>query len=123
LRLDADRRYLIEGDEQVLYEYRRYQAVPGRLPDLHRRFREVTVKLFAKHGIEQVGFWEPVVGRTNELHYILRWKDMADREHRWNAFATDPEWVSARDASEANGPLVDNVVNSFWQPSDYSAMK
>ena len=106
----------------MLYEYRRYRAVPGRLPDLNRRFRDTTVKLFAKHGIEQVGFWEAVVGQTNELHYILRWPDMAERERRWSAFAADPEWLSAKAASEANGELVDHIVNSFWRPTDYSAM-
>jgi hypothetical protein len=106
----------------MLYEYRRYEAMPGRLPDLHRRFREITLGLFERNGIEQVGFWEASVGVTNELHYLLRWKDMGDREARWSAFQADPEWLQARAATEANGPLVRRVENAFWAPTDYSKL-
>jgi NIPSNAP len=104
----------------MLYEYRCYDAMPGRLPDLHRRFETVTLRLFAKHGIEPVGFWVADVGASNQLHYILRWKDMAERAERWNAFAKDPEWQEGKTASEANGPLIARVVNEFWSPTHYS---
>jgi hypothetical protein len=106
----------------VLYEYRRYEAMPGRLPDLHRRFREITLGLWERHGIEQVGFWEASVGVTNELHYLLRWQDMADREAKWAAFQADPEWHQARAKTEANGPIVRRVENAFWAPTDYSKL-
>ena len=106
----------------MLYEYRRYEAMPGRLPDLHRRFREITLGLWERHGIEQVGFWEASVGVTNELHYLLRWQDMADREAKWAAFQADPEWHQARAQTEANGPIVRRVENAFWAPTDYSKL-
>jgi hypothetical protein len=107
----------------MLYEYRRYEAMPGRLPDLHRRFREVTLGLFERHGIEPVGFWDVVVGISNELHYILRWQSLAEREKRWSAFLGDPDWIAARKATEANGQLVRRVHNSLWSPTDYSKMQ
>lgn len=104
----------------MLYEYRRYEAMPGRLPDLHRRFREITLGLWERHGIQQVGFWEASVGTSNELHYLLRWQNMGDREAKWTAFQADPEWQRARAATEANGPIVRRVENAFWAPTDYS---
>lgn len=105
----------------MLYEYRLYDAVPGRLPDLHRRFQEVTLPLFERHGIEQVGFWVADVGLSNQLHYILRWRDMAERQAKWAAFAADPEWVARKSASESNGQLVARISNQFWSPTAYSA--
>jgi NIPSNAP len=107
----------------VLYEYRRYEAALGRMPDLQRRFREVTLKLWEKHGVVQVGFWVAQVGDSNQLHYLLRWADAAERERNWGAFLADPEWRSAKAASEANGAIVAGVHNEFWSPTDFSALK
>jgi hypothetical protein len=107
----------------VLYEYRRYEVVPGRRGDLNRRFATHTLKIWEKHQIEVVGFWEAVVGVTNELHYILRWKNMAERDEKWSAFATDPEWLAAVTETERDGPLAARIHNSFWAPTDYSPMR
>ena len=107
----------------ALYEYRRYDAMPGRLPDLHSRFHDVTLSAFDRHGIDPVGFWDTVVGGSNELHYLLRWRDMADRESRWASFLADQEWQAARASTEQNGPIVAKVYNQLWQPTPYSSLK
>ena len=108
--------------QHLLYEYRRYEAMPGRLPDLLHRFENHTVRIWARHGIEPVGFWVAEVGTSNVLHYLLRWADMADREKRWTAFLADEEWLKTRAATEAAGPLVGRVVNEFWKPTGFSAL-
>jgi len=64
----------------VIYEYRAYYVMPGRMPDLQRRFADVTMKLFKKHGINVVGFWETIVGESNEMVYICSYDDLAHRE-------------------------------------------
>ncbi|HEY7067621.1 MAG TPA: NIPSNAP family protein [Chloroflexota bacterium] len=107
----------------MLYEYRTYQAVPGKLPALNKRFAELTTKVWERHGIRVVGFFEAVVGASNELHYILQWADMADRERKWEAFQKDPEWQQGRAQTEGDGPLVVRVTNSFWRPTPYSPMQ
>ena len=48
----------------MIYEYRAYYVVPGRMPDIQRRFADITMKLFAKHGIRVVGFWDTVIGES-----------------------------------------------------------
>ena len=40
----------------MIYEYRAYYVMPGRMVDLQRRFADVTMGLFKKHGIQVVGF-------------------------------------------------------------------
>ena len=107
----------------MLYEYRRYEVVPGKLAALHARFQNVTTLIWQRHGIRPVGFWTADVGVSNVLHYLLEWEDMAERDRKWAAFGADQEWVTKRAASETDGPLVARVTNEFWRPAAYSAMK
>ncbi|TMF04639.1 MAG: NIPSNAP family protein [Chloroflexi bacterium] len=107
----------------ALFEYRVYEATPGKLPALHRRFQAMTLGYFAKHGIGVVGFWDIVSGTTNELHYILRYSDLAHREQAWNAFQSDPDWQRDRAETERDGPLVMRVRNQFWRPTEYSPLQ
>ena len=57
------------------------------------------------------------------LYYLLKFDSLADREKKWNAFQADPEWHQARAETEKNGPIVAKVVNSFLQPTSFSAVK
>jgi hypothetical protein len=108
----------------MLYELRVYYCAPGRLPDLNKRFENITLKIWEKHGIRQVGFWTTVIGESNNvLYYMLEWKDLAERERIWNGFATDPEWLKARAETEKNGPLLTHLTNSILAPTSYSRMK
>jgi NIPSNAP len=107
----------------MIYEYRAYYALPGRMPDIQKRFADVTMKLFAKHGIKVIGFWDTVVGENNELVYICAFNDLAHREKAWAAFQADPEWQAARKASEANGPLLEKVINKIWKPTPFSPIQ
>jgi hypothetical protein len=108
----------------MIYELRIYRTLPGRMPALLRRFESATLALFDKHGIRQAGFWTTLIGEShNDLHYLLAWDSMGEREERWNAFATDPEWIAARNASEADGPIIANISSQFLQPTAFSAVR
>ena len=81
----------------MIYEYRAYTCLPGRLPALLDRFRTTTLGLWEKHGIRTAGFWTVEVGENNQvLHYLLAWESLAEREEKWPGFVTDPDWISAR---------------------------
>src|SRR5277367_2201962 len=108
----------------MIYELRIYYAVPGRLPDLLKRFDTITLKLWEKRGIRQAGFWTTVIGSNNQaLYYMLQWESLAEREQKWNAFGTDPEWLAARAQTEANGPIVERVINEILAPTSFSSVK
>ena len=65
----------------MLYELRIYHCVPGRLPDLLKRFDTITLNIWKRHGIEQAGFWTVAIGDSNQaLYYFLKWESLADRE-------------------------------------------
>jgi hypothetical protein len=71
----------------MIYELRIYQCVPGRLPVLLKRFEDHTLKIWEKHGIRQAGFWTVLIGDgSNDLHYLLAWESMAEREKVWGRF-------------------------------------
>ena len=108
----------------MIHELRVYEAIPGRLPALLKRFETDTLRLMAKHGFSPVGFWTTVIGESSQkLHYILAWKSLAEREQKMGAFGMDPEWAQVRDTSEANGPLIAKIANTILTPTSFSPMK
>ena len=81
----------------MIYELRIYHCVPGKLPDLLKRFDTITLKLWEKHAIHQAGFWTTLVGPSaNDLTYFLKWESLAEREAKMAKFGSDPEWLAAR---------------------------
>jgi hypothetical protein len=108
----------------MIYEQRIYSCIPGRLPALLRRFEEKTLALWQKHGIRQAGFWTVMIGDgNNDLHYLLAWESLAERERKWGTFMADPEWITARADSEKDGPIIANVKSTILQPTAFSAVK
>ena len=108
----------------MIYEMRVYRCVPGRLPDLLKRFETITLGLWARHGIRQAGFWTTLVGESNhELTYLVAWESLAERDAKWTAFQADPEWIEKRNGTEANGPIVATIANSILQPTAFSTVK
>ncbi|MBO0798073.1 MAG: NIPSNAP family protein [Blastocatellia bacterium] len=108
------------------FEIRTYTAPPGKLEELHARFRNHTLKIFKKHGMKVVGFWGPVdkeKGSENKLVYILAFPSRDAREKAWKEFNDDPEWKAIRAESEKNGKIVDNVESVILLATDYSPVK
>jgi len=108
----------------MIVELRVYRCLPGRLPALLQRFENTTLKLWEKHGIKQAGFFTTLIGESNqELTYLLNWASLAERETKWNAFQSDPDWISARAKTEESGQIVGNIVSQFLVPTSFSALK
>jgi hypothetical protein len=119
----------IGGKDPRTFELRTYTASAGNLPALNARFRDHTVALFTKHGMEHIGYWTPKEGQrapTNTLIYILAHKSEDAAKTSFAAFRTDPDWIKAKEASEkkAGGSLTEGgmagVKSVFLKPTDYS---
>lgn len=111
--------FAAQADERF-FEMRTYYAAPGKLEDLQARFRNHTTKLFAKHGMENIGYWVPVNNPDNKLIYILAYPSREARERAWKAFGADPAWQEAAKASEKNGRLVARADSVFLKATDFS---
>ena len=103
-----------------VFEKRTYFAHEGKLDDLQARFRDHTCALFAKHGIENIGYWVPKDNTNNTLVYIIAYPSRLDQEVMWRAFLDDPIWKAAYKASTANGKLVKKVERVFMNATEYS---
>jgi hypothetical protein len=106
------------------FELRIYVTNEGKLPDLLARFRDHTVKLFEKHGIENIGYWVPLEkaeGSDNTLYYMIAHKSREGADASWAAFRKDPEWQAAAKASEANGKILAQKPDViFLKATDFS---
>ena len=109
-----------EAADTRCFEMRTYYAPPGKLDDLHARFRDHTMGLFKKHGIENVGYFVPVVNTNHALVYLLAYPNREARDASWKQFMADPDWKTAHKASEVTGKLVSKVEQIFLQATDYS---
>ena len=108
----------------MIYELRVYRPLPGRMPNLLARFNDHTLRIWERLGIRQVGFWTTLVGESAfELTYMIAWESLADREARWTAFQSDPEWIRVRNESEKDGPINANISNQLLAPTAFSALK
>ncbi len=115
---------LCAADAGPVYEMRIYTCNEGKLPDLQKRFREHTCKLFEKHGIVNLGYFVPVDkenGADTTLIYLLKHKSRDAAKASFAAFAADPEWKAAREASEASGKILSKPPEStFLASTPYS---
>ena len=110
----------------MIHELRIYFTVPAKPPagpaePVQHGHAEAVGQVTAS---AQAGFWTTLVGPSNHaLYYLVEWESLAEREDKWNRFAVDPDWVAARTASEADGPILERVENMFLQPTAFSAVK
>ena len=114
----------------MLYELRLYTANPGKMPALQARFRDVTTKLFEKHGMRNWGYFHKMADQKEadvNLTYFLTHKSQGAAKASFDAFRKDPKWIAAKDASEkaAGGSLTiqDGVKSVFLKPTDFSPTK
>jgi len=120
----------IQSDPARLFELRTYTANEGKLNHLDARFSDHTIRLFAKHGIENIAYFHPMAdqeGATNTLIYIVAHTDEALRTAAFDGFRQDEDWIVARAASEerGGGPLTiqGGVKSQFLLPTDFSPMR
>ena len=108
-----------------VFELRTYTTAPGKLDDLHKRFADHTMKIFARHGMKNIVYWTPDDPKlkANTLVYVIAHKDRKAAKRSWDAFRKDPEWKKAFAASRKNGPIVTKAVSQFLNPTDYSPVK
>ena len=111
------------ADNRV-FEMRTYICFPGKLEALKTRFRDHTIRIFKKHGMESIGYWVPEnEGKDTTLIYIIAHKSRAAADENWKEFRNDPEWKKVAADSEANGKIVEKVISVYMDPADFSQIK
>lgn len=113
------------ADGSRVFEMRTYTTNDGKLEALHARFRDHTIRLFKKHGMDVIAFWTPQDDELsqNTLVYLLAYDSIEARRKAWAAFLADPEWQKAYAESIKDGKLVKSIESTFLAPTDYSPLK
>jgi hypothetical protein len=72
-----------------------------------------------------VFFAETVAGRNMpNLTYMVTFSDLTDREAKWKAFGSDPEWLKMRSIPEyADALIVSNISNAILRPLPFSPIR
>src|SRR3954465_3106839 len=98
-----------------VFELRTYTCNEGKLEALKTRFRDHTIEIFKRHGMESVGYWvpqDPEKSKTT-LIYVIRHASREQAKANWAAFSADPEWKDVAKASEVNGKIVAHIDSVF----------
>lgn len=108
-----------------VFELRTYTCYDGKLEALKARFRDHTIDIFKRHGMESIGYWVPQDPEKskNTLIYILAHPSLEAAKKNWTEFRNDPEWKKVSADSEANGKIVSHVDSVFMTPTDFSQLK
>src|SRR5687768_7024267 len=90
-----------------VFELRTYTAPEGKLGDLHKRFRDHTLRLFQKHGMTNIVYLSPQDAplSQNTLVYLLAHESREAAKKSWDGFRSDPEWKKVASESQVNGPI------------------
>lgn len=126
LRTDLTKKIKFEkASPDRLFEMRTYTCLPDRFPNLVTRFKDHTRKLFEKHGMKNVMYFETIEkdGGQPKLLYFLAHKDADAAKNSWEGFRADPNWIKVRDASEESGKIVEKVESIYMKPTSFSRIK
>jgi hypothetical protein len=119
------------ADEPRVFELRTYTCPdPSKHAALMRRFHDHTMKLFEKHGMQNIVYWVPDQEPESQqrLVYLLAHKSQEAAKASFTGFRADPDWLAAKKASEetAGGSLTvkeNGVVSEFLVPTEYSPLR
>jgi len=106
-----------------MFELRTYESPT---PQDHVRkvemFNSGEFDVFEKAGFWQIFYGDTVIGsRLPNLTYMLGFEDLADRNKKWEAFRSAPEWKKLSTAPRyAFEEIVSNITNIILRPTPYS---
>src|SRR5215471_4823868 len=114
----------VKAESNRVFELRIYHTVPGKLPTLESRFRDIYSKLLAKHDLQVMGYWVPerAADWDNTFVYVVAHSSREEAKKNWDAMLADPEVQQAIKSEQAN-KLVEKIDRAHMRPTDFSPMK
>ena len=101
-------------------------ATRVKLETLKTRFRDHTIEIFKRHGMESIGYWVPQDGpeAKTTLIYIISHASREQAKKNWAEFQADSEWKKVAADSEKEGKILAKPPESkFLEPVDFSMLK
>jgi NIPSNAP len=99
----------------MIVDLRTYTMVPGRLNAWLKLYEAAGYPIHVRHLGEPLGIFTTEVGTLNQVVFLWRFANQADREQRRAALEADPDWVSYRKKSAEAGN-VQHQENKIVKP-------
>ena len=112
--------------DDAVFELRIYRTNEGKLENLDARFRDHTIRIFNRFGMQSVAYWHPVgePDSRDTLIYILRHDSRDAAKTSWKLFRADVEWNKVAKESQKDGRFLRERPESIYmKATDYSAMR
>jgi hypothetical protein len=79
----------------TLYELRTYTLQVGKMGEGAKLYQEFGMPLLKKRGYDKqlVGFFQADTGTINQIVFMLKFEDDADRRAFWAKVYTDPDFL------------------------------
>ena len=106
----------------MIYELRKYKVAPGRINELHERFKKHTLRLFEKYEIKPIAFWTSIDNDADYLIYLVQFDDVESQKKAWLRFMEDGERIEIWNKSNQEGKLVIEIISETLKTTDYSPM-
>lgn len=110
----------------AVFELRIYRTNEGQLGNLDARFRDHTIRIFNRHGMQSVAYWHPAdePDSRDTLIYILRHDSRDAAKASWKSFGADEEWKKVAKESQKDGRFLRESPESvYMKATDYSAIQ
>lgn len=106
-----------------VFELRTYESPTNQ--DHWRKIEQMSSgegDIFTKAGIPQVFYGDTLIGpRLPNLTYMLCFNNLAERDAKWDAFRSSPEWKAlSTNPRYAFEDIVSNITNIMLGPTAYS---
>jgi hypothetical protein len=106
-----------------VFELRTYESPSNQ--DHWRKIEQMSSgegDIFTKAGIPQIFFGDALVGpRLPNLSYMLCFNSISERDGKWDAFRSSPEWKAlSTNPRFAFEDIVSNITNIMLAPTAYS---
>lgn len=105
-----------------LFDFRVFQASPGKLDALHARLREHLIPLLEQHGIFTHAVFVPAGENPDQLVYLLTAAEgLGAMTEGWTGFREDPQWRKVLAETDQAGKLVaqesyQRLRFAYWSP-------
>jgi hypothetical protein len=112
----------VMANNNRVFELRIYHAVPGKLPVMESRFRDVTSKILTRHSLKVVGYWTTEDAKDDSFVFLLAHESRQEAKKNWEAFRQDPEFQEVIKSEETEKTL--ERADIIWlRPTEFSPMR
>jgi hypothetical protein len=80
----------------IIFELRTYTLHAGKMGEGTKLYQELGMPLFEKRGYDKklIGFFQADTGMINQIVFIMKFEDDADRRAFWAKVYADPDFLA-----------------------------